>query len=106
MSKLLEEFEDANGRHGFLMWCPGCKTNHSVIVSGEEPVWMWNGSHDATTFSPSIRVRWTFGEAREPKVCHSFIRLGQWEYLGDCTHALAGKTVPMVAFYPDEEQQT
>lgn len=27
--------------------------------------------------------------------CHSFIRNGQWEFLGDCTHPLVGKTVPL-----------
>lgn len=28
--------------------------------------------------------------------CHSFIREGQWQFLGDCEHKLAGQTVPMV----------
>lgn len=28
--------------------------------------------------------------------CHSFIVNGQWQFLGDCAHALAGQTVPMV----------
>ena len=28
--------------------------------------------------------------------CHSFIRNGHWEFLGDCAHSLAGQTVPMV----------
>jgi hypothetical protein len=28
--------------------------------------------------------------------CHSFIRDGHWEFLGDCAHQLAGQTVPMV----------
>ena len=29
-------------------------------------------------------------------VCHSFVSDGQWQFLGDCTHALAGQTVPVV----------
>lgn len=28
--------------------------------------------------------------------CHSFIRDGHWQFLGDCAHALANQTVPMV----------
>ncbi|MGC4033677.1 MAG: hypothetical protein QM754_18485 [Tepidisphaeraceae bacterium] len=30
--------------------------------------------------------------------CHSFVRDGQIEFLGDCTHELAGKTVPLEPF--------
>lgn len=28
-------------------------------------------------------------------VCHSFVFDGEIRFLGDCTHALAGKTVPL-----------
>lgn len=28
--------------------------------------------------------------------CHSFLRDGVWDFLGDCAHALAGQKVPMV----------
>jgi len=28
--------------------------------------------------------------------CHSFLRAGRWEFLGDSAHHLAGQTVPMV----------
>lgn len=28
--------------------------------------------------------------------CHSFLRNGVWEFLGDCAHSLAGQKVPMV----------
>jgi hypothetical protein len=31
-------------------------------------------------------------------VCHSFVREGQIQFLGDCTHAFAGQTVPMIPF--------
>lgn len=38
------------------------------------------------------------GHAVEPAYgnCHSFIRDGQWQFLSDCAHSLAGQTVPMV----------
>lgn len=29
------------------------------------------------------------------EVCHSFVRAGKIEFLGDCTHALKGQTVPL-----------
>lgn len=32
--------------------------------------------------------------------CHSFVRDGQIEFLSDCTHALAGKTVSLPAVAP------
>jgi len=59
-------------------------------------VWEFNGDVDKPTFSPSILVRhheWTV-----EKVCHSFVRDGKIEFLNDCTHELAGKTVPMEDF--------
>ena len=31
-----------------------------------------------------------------PKVCHTFVTDGRIQYLGDCTHALAGQTVDMI----------
>lgn len=32
------------------------------------------------------------------KVCHSFVREGRIQFLGDCTHRLAGHTVDLPAF--------
>lgn len=83
--------------------CPGCKCSHCISIPG----WTWNGSEESPTFSPSILVRGTVpitdeecqrimaGEKIEPKplVCHSFVRDGRIEFLGDCTHELAGQTV-------------
>ena len=76
--------------------CPGCEMSHAVRVrsaDGRRPSWEWNGDMVRPTFSPSILVQWTY--AGVPKVCHSFVRDGQIEFLSDCTHALAGKTVPL-----------
>ncbi|MEQ1685464.1 MAG: DUF6527 family protein [Burkholderiaceae bacterium] len=80
--------------------------------------WGWNGSIDKPTFTPSILVSGTemteAGEAdyaewmaaghpaREGKafdsrntVCHSFVTDGRIQFLGDCTHVLAGQTVEL-----------
>lgn len=78
--------------------------------------WGWNGSMDKPTFTPSILVRskemtakgwrdhesWTNKEIECPDqfdsidtVCHSFVTDGKIQFLGDCTHKLAGQTVEL-----------
>lgn len=101
--------------------CPGCQDVHSLNVGSEAgPRWSWNGSVVSPTLSPSLLIRsghfashWQAGDncwctynAQNPEhpapfacaVCHSFVRDGQIEFLSDCTHALAGKTVPLPAW--------
>ena len=96
--------------------CPGCQQTHVVpIGEGDGPRWGYNGNDDAPTFTPSILVQsghhapghkggdcWCNFEARTGRksgfacgVCHSFVNDGQIQFLGDCTHALAGQTVPL-----------
>lgn len=80
--------------------------------------WGFDGNLDAPTFTPSIKA--TVGhycntppvpgncacdfQDRFPDeepwdipcgICHSFVRNGRIEFLGDCTHALAGQTVDL-----------
>lgn len=90
------------GRVAFM--CPGCKELHQVIVEGEgRPRWDFNDDYDRPTFTPSILVRYPanpgateeFIEWRTERVCHSFVRDGRIQFLGDCTHALAGQTVEL-----------
>ena len=103
------------GHEEYLFHCPGCKSEHRIIVkwgatSGKsQPEWSFNGNHAKPTFNPSLLIRWTkpitdeeharimAGEKIQPvqHVCHSFIRDGQIQFLTDCTHDLAGKTVDM-----------
>jgi len=77
---------------GARVWffCPGCEEAHAVRVmsTGGGSVWEWNGSEEAPTFSPSLLCT---GVGR----CHSFIKDGKIQFLNDCSHALAGKTVPL-----------
>lgn len=92
---------------GRLMFrCPGCAEMHCVQVGeGPGPRWGFNGSYERPTFTPSILVRWSepsdipeeFDDTSRDKqmVCHSFVADGQIQFLGDCTHALAGRTVPL-----------
>lgn len=69
----------------YLFHCPGCRCSHPVEV----PRWTWNGSVDKPTFSPSLLCNQHHAESR----CHSFVRDGRIEFLTDCHHELAGKTV-------------
>jgi hypothetical protein len=86
------------------------------------PVWGFNGDGDRPTFTPSVLVRsghfvpgwesrfpegverscWCTYNEEHPddadfhcQVCHSFVTDGQIQFLSDCTHVLAGQTVPL-----------
>lgn len=83
------------GRIG--LWCLGCDGIHVVRVEGNEhPLWSWDHNVDAPTLSPSILVTYQdlSGEGEDER-CHSFVKNGNWEYLPDCTHNLAGQTIPV-----------
>lgn len=88
-------------QRAYRMWCPGCHLMHRVVDGPNG--WTWDGNETAPTFSPSILVQWQITGRREER-CHSFVRAGQWEFLSDCTHALAGQTVPMVPIPADEAE--
>lgn len=113
MAKLLP-FED-----GYTFLCPGCGFGHGVWTKQPNgrngAVWSFNGDLEKPTFSPSLLVQGTrritddeatrilAGENLEiPKYrCHSFIRDGNIQFLNDCTHALAGQTVPIPEYWDD-----
>jgi len=75
----------------FLFWCPGCNCAHAVNHG-----WRFNGDGDRPTFEPSILVN-APGQFHNPTAltCHSFVRDGRIQFLGDSTHALAGQTVDL-----------
>ena len=81
-----------NGIPDYLWWCPGCECCHGLWVSpGHKVRWSWNGSLDKPTCSPSFLCRGQY-------TCHTFVRDGVIEYLGDCTHKLARQKIPMIPF--------
>lgn len=96
----------AGGR--LTWWCPGCGRAHQVAVfQGSGPLWGWNGDAERPTFTPSVLVTYNGPDAGQdrgdgitapPAVCHSFVMDGQMQFLGDCTHALAGQTVQIPDF--------
>lgn len=110
----LEEMKRTDGIRSMMFDCPGCGLLHHVRVEGSGvPVWTWNGDMERPTFSPSVLVTWDQGDppvtaenyeeykknpwpqTKVHKVCHSFVRDGRIQFLGDCTHALAGQTVDL-----------
>jgi hypothetical protein len=79
-------------RYGFD--CPGCKGHHQIRTTGADP-WGFNGNLESPTFTPSILVRSPQGRGKPDYICHSFVTDGKIQFLGDCSHALAGQTVEL-----------
>ena len=71
---------------------------HTGRHSGD--TWEFDGDYDRPTFAPSRARTWA-GRRSITRRCHSFVKNGQWQYLGDCTHDMAGQTVDMIP--PDPE---
>lgn len=121
MSAVIEHERDEVGFD-----CPGCGMYHMLPVGeGSGPRWTWNGCVERPTLQPSILARWDVmsveNRARNQAfyaengrymtrdelpydvhhVCHSFVTEGCIQFLGDCTHALAGQTVPLPLVDPE-----
>lgn len=105
-------------------WCEGCKSAHAISIAGNG-AWGFNGDYDKPTFTPSVLVTsghytkdWAERKAKNPAQdcwctfnqkhpgitsfkcfsCHSFVTNGSIQFLADCTHELAGKTVQLEGF--------
>lgn len=63
--------------------------------------WQFNGNYEKPTFSPSMRVDYGHGV-----ITHCFVRGGKIQYLSDCSHDMAGKTVDCVDFVYGEKCET
>lgn len=103
------------GRAGLHYWCQGCEEIHGVVIEGPGS-WGFNGDLAAPTFTPSVLVRsghYSPGQEGKPcwcdykkahpdetdvfncTSCHTFITGGMVQFLSDCSHALAGQTLPL-----------
>jgi hypothetical protein len=85
--------------YGIQFDCPGCAAPHVIPTTGEK-AWGFNQNFDRPTLTPSILVHshgvlLDDGSVGQSPTCHSFVRDGRIEFLNDCTHALAGKSVDM-----------
>lgn len=64
---------------------------HGNATRKGTPCWSWNGDTENPTLKPSIRTKGGDGV-----VCHSFVNNGKVQFLGDCTHEFAGKTLDLL----------
>lgn len=105
----LSKIEDEPGLLQF--YCPGCKCHHGVWTEAPNAhtgaKWKWNGSMDKPTFRPSILVVYKHPKGHDnnnpapigwkgeyvTEVCHSYVTDGNIQFLNDCTHEFAGKTI-------------
>jgi len=116
MPKVAKVLDDIGEIVAYKIWCEGCKEKHVLYVNTPGRYnWSFNGDLDKPTFSPSLLIRcghyadpnaktcWCTYNKEHPDnpapfecgICHSFIRDGNIQYLNDCTHYLAGKTLPL-----------
>ncbi len=115
----IKAWKNGEESEGFTYWCQGCKSHHTVCTMSKVggAVWGFNGNHDKPTFTPSVLVTsghylshhkpgdscWCTYAAEHPdeadvfkcQRCHTFITDGMVQFLGDCTHELAGQTLPL-----------
>jgi hypothetical protein len=98
----VSNFNDNPATKAVSFKCPGCACAHVIPVAGTGvPIWTFNGSMEKPTFSPSILVKYYYVPNEvDPRngihqLCHSFVLDGNIQFLTDCTHKLAGQTVPL-----------
>lgn len=98
---VIKHVTDGKGGHyGYSFLCPGCRATHTIPTEPYPGGWSFNGDEGAPTFAPSIlcypvdRLDDSGNRCESPR-CHSFVRSGRIEFLSDCGHELAGKTVPL-----------
>lgn len=92
------------------MWCPACQSAIALPLDKPSgPNWGFNGDTEKPTFTPSVLRTYRHPTGYSNKnpapigydgpytddICHSFITDGKIQFLGDCTHALAGQTVEL-----------
>jgi hypothetical protein len=113
----LRSVGDGAGRLvGYIFWCPGCDGAHAVYTAlPGRPCWGFNGNvRAADVYAQPSRDVGPLGAAGDRRrtripaaeaakvhdVCHSFITDGRIQFLGDCTHKLAGQTVEIPPGHP------
>lgn len=114
MMQISRYLRKAEGQR-LTFWCPGCQETHMISYGPDG--WTWNHNADKPTFTPSILVTGSklteLGEKQwrdycehktpipngkcdsAPMRCHSYVTDGHIQFLADCTHHLAGQTVPL-----------
>lgn len=85
-----------NGVHnGWAIMCPACRNVHVL-----DPRWKFNGDMNSPTFEPSLKNSHPAFEDIPEFVCHSWITNGVIHFCADCTHGMAGQSIPMPDMNP------
>lgn len=109
IKSMLRYVNDHGLKYKVLMFiCPGCKeldgtglhmlpvNSFGVMAQARDkrPMWEWDGNVEAPTISPSILTKG--GAPANQYVCHSYLKEGVFQFLGDCTHSLINQHAPML----------
>jgi hypothetical protein len=89
MGQISPKFRQATG-YCLVHYCPGCEQLHLVFY---DQGWTFNGDVESPTFTPSFNHGWSARPTR--RCCHYVLTAGVLHYQPDCTHPLAGKSVPL-----------
>lgn len=114
------QHQKGDGHPDLMFWCPACLCGHGVWTGGNSSAsggeWTFNGNFEKPTFRPSLLITqkvWVppvtaenmeqfnknpWPQKEVERRCHSVVTDGMIAYCKDCTHELAGKTVPMEDF--------
>lgn len=114
------DHKPGDGHPDLMFWCPACKCGHGVWTTPIYPsrggLWAFNGDFEAPTISPSILIterqstppvtpenleQWKLNpwpQTEVEKRCHAVVSCGIINYCSDCTHEMAGKSIPMEEF--------
>jgi len=84
-----------DGGPDYIFECPACGCSHGIWNKMPDGThgWDFDGNMEHPTISPSIYVE--SGDEHGHTICHSFVKNGMIQYLSDCTHELAGKTIEL-----------
>lgn len=74
---------------GWAVWCPACDVAHPFDAR-----WVYNGDHEAPSFTPSLKLWHPGPDGRDVVSCHAVLTAGVWAYCQDSGHAYAGKSLP------------
>lgn len=97
---------------GYTHWCPACREMHKLPDSWsftnrdlEFPTFQPSFKHTGLKLNKDENGKW-IGEGKDawlydaqgkpiPEICHYILTNGVLNFCPDCTHSMAGKTVPL-----------
>lgn len=83
---VIRELDFHDGKRRLWFFCEGCGYAHFF-----DERWNWNEDYIKPTFEPSLLVC----QSEPLWRCHSFVRDGMIQYLGDCFHKYKNQTIPL-----------